>query len=426
MSSDYYITNLLNLKDENLVFSDGIHHEFIKGIKYTVISAKLNYSNGACPHCGCSDNSMMMKYGFKPSRVRLSKSGNMPLIIDLKKQKIFCKQCGHYFLVSTNIVDKYCCISNQVRKAIMADLTKKCSMKDVAFDNCVSTSTVSRFMSRFDNYFNVDFNFLPKHLSFDEFKSTKDARGSMSFIYCDADTHKVIDVVENRQLFFLRRYFSNFPRSVRDSVESICIDMYSPYISLIKDLFVNAKIVIDRFHIVQLFSRSFNQTRVDVMKGLSTYSFEYKRLKKYWKTFLKPFKLLDPIHFLKQVHFPDKLVSSVDIVEMSLDCDEVLKSSYDCYQCLREDLENNNFKLFVKHLKYFKGRVSQRMVVSIETCFKYLDYIKNTFNSPYSNGLIEGINNFIKVLKRNAFGFRRFVNFRTRIFITRNLLSRRF
>ena len=142
MSNDYYITNLLNLKDENLVFSDGIHHEFIKGIKYTVISAKLNYSNGACPHCGCSDNSMMMKYGFKPSRVRLSKSGNMPLIIELKKQKIFCKQCGHYFLVSTNIVDKYCCISNQVRKAIMADLTKKCSMKDVAFDNCVSTSTV--------------------------------------------------------------------------------------------------------------------------------------------------------------------------------------------------------------------------------------------------------------------------------------------
>jgi transposase len=27
---------------------------------------------------------------------------------------------------------------------------------------------------------------LPKHLSFDEFKSTKDVNGAMSFIYCDS------------------------------------------------------------------------------------------------------------------------------------------------------------------------------------------------------------------------------------------------
>lgn len=424
MPKNDYIAKLLDINAEDLVFSEGLHHEFIRGIKYTVISAKLNYSNEACPHCGCDESSMMMKYGFKLSRVRLSKSGNRPLILDLKKQKMFCKECGHYFLVSSSIVDKYCCISKQVKNAITDDLTKKRSMKDIAFDNCVSTSTVSRFMSRFDNHFNVDFNFLPKHLSFDEFKSTKDASGSMSFIYCDSDTHKVVDVVENRKLFFLRRYFSNFSKSVRDSVESICIDMYSPYISLIEEMFVNAKIVIDRFHIVQLFSRSFGQTRVDVMKGFSTNSLDYKRLKRYWKMLLKPFKLLDPIHFLKQVHFPDKLVSSVDIVEMSVGCDEVLKNSYDCYQCLREDLENNNFDLFVKHLEYFKDKTSDRMRVSIKTCFKYIDYIKNTFNSPYSNGLIEGTNNFIKVLKRDAFGFRRFVNFRTRIFITRNLFNR--
>ncbi|NLA69428.1 MAG: transposase, partial [Clostridiales bacterium] len=40
----------------------------------------------------------------------------------------------------------------------------------------------------------------------------------------------------------------------------------------------------------------------------------------------------------------------------------------------------------------------------------------------YSNGGIEGLNNYIKVLKRTAFGFRSFVHFRNRILISKNLV----
>ncbi|MDU2565127.1 MAG: transposase [Anaerococcus sp.] len=201
--------------------------------------------------------------------------------------------------------------------------------------------------------------------------------------------------------------------------------------SLIKDLFVNAKIVIDSFYIVGLFTRAFNQTRVDVMKGFSTYCFEYKRLKRYWKTFLKPYNLLDCIHFSKKVHFTDSYVSELDVVEKSIAVDTVLKDTYLCYQSVRSDIELRNFNMFKNHLLYFKDRVSDRMKTFIDTCLRYIDdtclryidLIKNSFIYEYSNGMIEGINNFVKVLKRVAFGYRRFVNFRTRIFLTRNLIN---
>lgn len=85
-------------------------------------------------------------------------------------------------------------------------------------------------MAKFDNEFNVDFSNLPEHLSFDEFKPTKYANGDMSFIYLNSDNHKVIDIVENRQLYSLKKYFLCYPRYVRDKVMTICIDMYSPYI----------------------------------------------------------------------------------------------------------------------------------------------------------------------------------------------------
>ena len=41
--------------------------------------------------------------------------------------------------------------------------------------------------------------------------------------------------------------------------------------------------------------------------------------------------------------------------------------------------------------------------------------ILNTFDVPYTNGFTEGCNNKIKVLKRNAYGYRNFERFRNRI-----------
>ena len=55
-------------------------------------------------------------------------------------------------------------------------------------------------------------------------------------------------------------------KMTRKNVKFIVIDMYSPYISLILKLFPNAKIIIDKFHLVQLISRSLNNTRINIMK----------------------------------------------------------------------------------------------------------------------------------------------------------------
>src|SRR5690625_3702972 len=46
--------------------------------------------------------------------------------------------------------------------------------------------------------------------------------------------------------------------------------MNARYVNVIKETFPQAKIIIDRFHIVQLISRSMNQTRVRIMNRLRT------------------------------------------------------------------------------------------------------------------------------------------------------------
>ena len=92
MSKNFIITNLLNIKDGNLNFSDGIYHKVIKGVTHTILTAKLKYSDQVCPHCSYNYN--LIKYGFKSSNVRCSRVGDYHVLIDLKKQKMFCKSCN--------------------------------------------------------------------------------------------------------------------------------------------------------------------------------------------------------------------------------------------------------------------------------------------------------------------------------------------
>lgn len=299
----------------------------------------------------------------------------------------------------------------------------KISEKDIARICDVSHFTVSRAIDNSFEYFKPNYHYLPKHLLFDEFKSTKDAKGSMSFIFANADNNEIVDIVENRQLSFLKRYFYRYSKSARRSVKTICIDMYSPYISLIKECFPNAKIIIDKFHIIQLLSRALNKTRINAMNQFPTYSMEYKRLKRYWKLLLTDQSKLDGIHFHYAVHFKN-YVSNKTIVYESISVDSVLQNTYEAYQVFLRDINTKDIDSFKYDLNYFlNSNISEPMKISIRSILKNFEYIENMFKFNYSNGAIEGINNYIKTLKRIAFGYKSFFHFRNRILISKNLIK---
>jgi len=56
-----------------------------------------------------------------------------------------------------------------------------------------------------------------------------------------------------------------------------------------------------------------------------------------------------------------------------------------------------------------------------KTFLKDKEKIINALQLPYSNAKLEATNNLIKLIKLNAFGFRNFDNFKSRIFIALNI-----
>jgi transposase len=55
---------------------------------------------------------------------------------------------------------------------------------------------------------------------------------------------------------------------------------------------------------------------------------------------------------------------------------------------------------------------------SKKTIIRWIGEIIAYFDERITNGVVEGINNKIKLLKRSAYGFRNFDNFRDRILLT--------
>ena len=419
MSDLNYITEMLELKDKNIKFFENCYHkEKIKGVYHKVFDGILTYQPLCCEKCGVAFDNKFEKHGFITSNIKIPDISGFKTILRLNKQRYLCKHCGKAFTLRDNVTEYGCCISKNTKWKIANDLRNKISEKDIAKNNNVSPNTVERVMDSYYDNQKIYKNYLPKVLSFDEFKAVKSADGAMSFHLCNGETGQTIDIVEDRKLLSLLQYFSYYSFNARKSVKFIVIDMYSPYVSLIKKMFPNAQIIIDTFHLIQLISRSLNKTRIKAMKNNKAV---YNKMKRYWKLILKDRNELDYSKWKKFTCFPH-FMTEIDVVNYILDQSAELKATYYKYQELLQSIKEKNYNDFLYAINNINNNISDYMKTSIKTLIEFKDNIRNTFNNNYHNGYIEGNNNFIKVLKRIAFGFRSFRKFKAIIMICKNLL----
>ena len=192
--------------------------------------------------------------------------------------------------------------------------------------------------------------------------------------------------------------------------------MFSPYYALAKQLFPCAKIVLDRFHIVQHLSRAMSRVRVQIMNQFERKSHEYKVIKRYWKLIQQDSRKLSHKRFYRptfRMHLTNK-----EILDKLLSYSEDLKHHYNLYQLLLFHFQNKESDKFFGLIEDNLKKIHPLFQTVFKTFLKDKEKIVNALQLPYSNAKLEATNNLIKLIKRNAFGFRNFENFKKRIFIS--------
>lgn len=168
----------------------------------------------------------------------------------------------------------------------------------------------------------------------------------MAFQYIDAETEVILDSLQKRLSSHVKKhYISRYSHAQRCQVETVTIDMNTGYEKLVKKLFPKAKIIIDRFHLIQLVSLSMNQLRIQVMNGFKPSGGEdikkYRRLKKYWKLLLKNDVNLTYTDHKYFALFGQAIDATV--VETILKYNERLKVNYELYQTILNALKEKDF-----------------------------------------------------------------------------------
>ena len=192
-------------------------------------------------------------------------------------------------------------------------------------------------------------------------------------LICNARNGKTIDLVLDRTTNNLDKYFSHCTEKARKRVKFVVMDMYSPYIDLIKKWFSNAKIIIDLFHIVQLLTKNLNKTRINVMNQNKDDSTKFKR---YWRLILKSRFDLDTSCWKKFRSFKN-LMTEVDVVDYLLSKYKFFENSYDLYQDILYHLQHRDYKGFSQVVNQKYKDISKQLQTTLNTLRKYSKYIKN-------------------------------------------------
>lgn len=421
-----HLDSILKILDIKGISSDPKHPEpyskVFNGVNYIVYHGIQETVGCKCNKCG----GRTIKYGYtRTSNIKLPKSLGLPTMLILRKRRYQCKECGLVFQTETNLLDKYCSISNLVRLEVIQEAKTKTSLKDIASRTMISPNSVQRIINKWAVYFEGPCEVLPRVLSIDEFRaSTVVENAYMAVSLVDGESHKIIDIRGDRKFKYLVTHFGQYSRKERDKVEYIVMDMYQPFIEVGKKMFPKAKIVIDKFHVVQLATRALNACRVETMKLIED-KVIYKIFKRYWRLLLKNSFKLDLNNAVWVPHLKTYKLE-LDLIESMLSQSEKLRNTYHVYQSIIKCFSANSVSLFLSIIDDEKERKREKleeeiihtdMEVCLKTYTRLKAYIINGIESGYTNGPMEANNNNIKVLKRIAYGYRNYTNFRNRILL---------
>lgn len=386
-----YINELLGFKDVT-----------VKKVESNDTSVTIHLETIKKEHiCPCCNNATSKIHDYRFQTIKDAPFQFKNTFITIRKRRYKCKHCGKQFFENLNFLPKYYRMTNKLTAAVYNKFLTTNSIKQIACETNLSSNTIYRILSLFD----VSNNLLPEVLSIDEFKGNT-GYSKYQVALMDNKNKKVLDILPSRKVHDLCDYFKKFPTSQREKVKYFVTDLWEDYKGIAMTYFPKAKIVADRFHFVRYACNAMDKIRIRIQKDMP------KSTRKYIKGSKK-------ILMARPFNLNTKGVERVSCILNNFNDD--LRTSYLFKEQLLDIIKLPFPELAKKLFKEWIEEAETTHIPELIECAKtYRNWfleISNSFYVPYNNGVIEGTNNKIKVLKRNSYGYKNFNNFKTRILL---------
>ena len=355
-------------------------------------------SDAACPRCNCR------RLRIKSTQVRTFKHGlwgQRLVLLKVKVPKLFCRQCGRYFVLRIPGILPKKRSTEQFRREVFHLHQGGLTQIRLSQSHCISGSTVERWYQDFVAYRvkELEGRRCPLVMGIDEhFFSRKDG---FATTFVDLKNHKVFDVVLGRSEVSLRAYLKRLKG--RQRVQVVVMDLSETYRSIVQKYFPNAMIVADRFHVVRLLNHHF----------------------------LKVWAMLDPegrknrgLLSLVRRHEGNLKPEQVPKLQSYFNSIPGLEPLYRFKQDLMQLLLKKHQKRveakdlipqMLWHLNELLNSPWEPLKTFGQTLKSWLEPIVRMWRFTKTNGITEGFHTKMEMISRRAYGFRNFKNYRLRV-----------
>ena len=388
MSNSYYIEKMLSLKEAEVTSLEMLEDK-------QILHLSIPKKEQVCPHCHARTSRVK---DYRLQTVFIAIMNDLPVYAQFRKRRYICPACHRTFYPPLSFVQPYQRRSQQMQLLILKECGERQTFTAIAARYRVSVPTVIRY---FDRLQYAKPTRLPRLLSLDEFKGNAQGQKYQTII-TNPVTRKILDILPNRNTQDIIAYFRSFSREQRNRVRWVIMDMSKLFRKVVQEVFPNAIIIGDRFHIVRLVMWAMERVRKRVQKSFPKKSRYFKRNKRILR---KAGNTLTP----------DELVCLEEILSHSDD----LRKAYALKEAFYKVLDMKETPYAAQALYDWMGLVQAADLEefqSLQTSFtEWFEEIVNALTFPWSNGYTEGCNNKIKVLKRISFGLRTYSRFKNRI-----------
>ena len=361
---------------------------------------ELQQKEHLCPACGAATSRV---HDYHNRTIRDLDLRGKRTTLHYRRRRYHCPECGKKFAEKCSFAGRYQRFTHRVAVKTVDLLRRRSSLKAVAEDTGISLSGVNRVL----NALAVPRpEALPEAISFDEFKGNLGGE-RFQCIVTDPLNHRVLDILPKRTVETIQDYLRSFPN--RHEVKYVVLDMNRGFRDVARAFFPNAKIIIDRFHVVRFCTQAMDDVRKSVQKQLPADQRRYfKRSRRLLLAHRDKLTREDRAAVDVMLRFSDRLMQAY-----------ALKEAFYDFMAAPDRTEAD------RRLDFWLEACDRLRLPEFMDCRRMLrnwrDYILNAFDIRLSNGFTEGCNNAIKTLKRASFGGQNFSRFRKRILLSFSL-----
>jgi len=370
------------------------------------IILELEANSAVCPEC---DVRTTHKHSQKSILVRDLPCFGRQVYLQLPRRRFKCNHCGKPFTERLTFVDFGTSFTKRYENYIYDQCSER-SFTAVEKQEDISDTVIAKIYEAYASA-QVQPHGRPKEirvLGIDEIAIKKGHR-DYACVITDIDRKQVIEVLGNRLKTTVVAYLSSLPESVRKSLHYVSIDMWEGYNqAVVEALPKKVKIVIDRFHVMKQLNHALTKCRRELQRSM---------VSKEDRDELKGFRW---VLVTNECNLDDE--QKEKLKKLYETCPE-LKKCHSLKEDFRRIFEEETSRAKAKErIDIWKKDVKKTGLKSFDAFLVTLDnweeLILNYFSSgKITNGVVEGLNNKIKLIKRRAYGYRNIGNFRQRILI---------